>query len=781
MKSYLRFLSRNKLYTAIEVVGLSVALAFMIILGSILIDKSQVNDNIKDADEIYSLAYMGDYSMIGQFGAVGTFLAEIPMIKETCRFSVSREVKLRTEEGENLVVTPMEVSSNFFSFFGIELTDGDEQQALKVNGEEMPFVSSGIAAFHGTRNVENDPLKARGNVVLAQHLANALYPDRNPIGKTISLHADWDIRGTYTITGVAEGLGKCVLPECDLYISFHNPPAHRDSYMFKPYSKKDIGKIREIIRNHKPTERFAQLCFSATEIIPFEDIKNGNLLAPTYRYISNPKFTSAFTLICIIILAFSLLNYISLTVAFSRFRLVESATRALLGTSRWEIIFRGFAESLILVVSSCMTAVLLIIALQPSLENFFHLELQPLCNPAVIFAIVAVALLTALCAGGINYMISSRYRPIDVIKGESRYHDKAILGKLFIGLQGTICVAAVIFGIGIMLQTRELIDYQVGYNTENIISIQGDDRTYVSYKDELKSLHFVEKVGCTLSEFIKYGEGMVKRGETTTWYMTCDRTAFDMLGFKVSEYLDVPEMISSEMYINQTGWELYKSSDTSDSPNRYIGVLEDFHLGNIKEIDKSKTIFEVRIDEPMVEWIGSNILVKVSGDQYEARDAIRKFYTEKGLYSETLYIYTLEECIKANYEDENRMMRLVGVFALICMIMTGLAVIALSSYYAQMNRHDTAVRKVFGISRHEVFWKTVWGFVAPVLIGAGIAIPLSYIYFGRWLEAYPVRIENSPAIYIAALVIVLTVTIGTVILQALRLMRTNPAEALKKE
>ena len=144
-------------------------------------------------------------------------------------------------------------------------------------------------------------------------------------------------------------------------------------------------------------------------------------------------------------------------------------------------------------------------------------------------------------------------------------------------------------------------------------------------------------------------------------------------------------------------------------------------------------------------------------------------------------IYTLEECIKANYEDENRMMRLVGVFALICMIMTGLAVIALSSYYAQMNRHDTAVRKVFGISRHEVFWKTVWGFVAPVLIGAGIAIPLSYIYFGRWLEAYPVRIENSPAIYIAALVIVLTVTIGTVILQALRLMRTNPAEALKKE
>lgn len=73
MKSYLRFLSRNKLYTAIEVVRLSFALAFLIVLGSILIDKSQVNDNIKDADEIYSLAYTDDDTSIGQFGAVESF------------------------------------------------------------------------------------------------------------------------------------------------------------------------------------------------------------------------------------------------------------------------------------------------------------------------------------------------------------------------------------------------------------------------------------------------------------------------------------------------------------------------------------------------------------------------------------------------------------------------------------------------------------------------------------------------------------------------------------
>ena len=154
---------------------------------------------------------------------------------------------------------------------------------------------------------------------------------------------------------------------------------------------------------------------------------------------------------------------------------------------------------------------------------------------------------------------------------------------------------------------------------------------------------------------------------------------------------------------------------------------------------------------------------------------------DKGLYDERLNINTLEECMMLNFADENRMMRLIAVFALICMIMTALAIIALSSYYAQTKRHDTAVRKVFGVSRKQIFWRTVWGFIYPVLIGAAVALPVSYFYMERWLQNYLVRIDNSPAIYLGALALVLLVTLSAVIIQALRLMRTNPAEALKKE
>lgn len=783
MKSYLRFLSRNKLYTAIEVVGLSLALAFLIVLGSILIEKSQVNDDIKYADEIYSLATTGEYASIGHYGSVGSFLDQIPMVKEWCRFSPARQVKMKKENGDSLLVSPMEVTSNFFSFFGIDLIHGDQEQALKINGKERPFVSAGGGAFAlaGPSDMDSKPLEPRGHVVLSKHLADAVFPDEHPIGKSISLHAEGDIRGTYTITGIAEELGKCILPDADLYISFCEPPYHRNGWMFKPDSKKNVKAILNLIRNHKTGDEYGDRDFQQTDIIPFEDIKDGKIRAYNYQNISDPKFSNAFSIICIVILAFALLNYISLTVAFSRFRLKEAATRSLLGTSGREIVLRGFAEALILVGSSCVLAVLLILAFQNELTSFFGIEIRPLGNASVVVAIVITAVLTAACASGINFMINRRYRPIDVIRGESRYHDKAVMGKIFIGFQSAICIATVIFGIGIMMQTKKMTDYPVGYNMENIIQINGDEKSYMNYKDELRNLHFVEDIGCTGGDFIQYAHVQKLEEEVDWCILVCDQPAFDMLGFKVKEYLDVSMMLDKQTYLTESSYELHNSLKKIDWSGRIVGILEDLHLGNIKEVVKSKTIFDVRIDESYIEWVGRNLLVKVSGDQYEARDAIRQFYMDKGLYNEQLRIHTLEEWAMMNYEDESRMMRLIAVFAIISMLMTALAIIALSSYYAQTKKHDTAVRKVFGISRGDVFWKTAWGFIAPVLIGAAVTIPLTYACFGRWLQAYPIRIANSPVIYLSALCIVLFVTLATVTLQALRLMRTNPAEALKKE
>ena len=113
--------------------------------------------------------------------------------------------------------------------------------------------------------------------------------------------------------------------------------------------------------------------------------------------------------------------------------------------------------------------------------------------------------------------------------------------------------------------------------------------------------------------------------------------------------------------------------------------------------------------------------------------------------------------------------------------MTILTIAGLSSYHVKANEKDNAIRNVFGCSKRELVRKITMGFVLPVIISAIVAIPVAYTVIGRWLEGYVIRTENSPIIYIGAFTIVLAVVLAAILLQTLRLMRTNPAESLKKE
>lgn len=124
---------------------------------------------------------------------------------------------------------------------------------------------------------------------------------------------------------------------------------------------------------------------------------------------------------------------------------------------------------------------------------------------------------------------------------------------------------------------------------------------------------------------------------------------------------------------------------------------------------------------------------------------------------------------------------MTAVFSLLNILMTIMAIVALSGYYAQMQTKDVAIRKSFGCSRRKVFYDTVLGFIWPVAAAALPAIPATWYFIRNWLSKYPVQIENSVWIYVSALAIVLLVVTASMAVQAARLMRTNPAEVLKKE
>lgn len=110
-----------------------------------------------------------------------------------------------------------------------------------------------------------------------------------------------------------------------------------------------------------------------------------------------------------------------------------------------------------------------------------------------------------------------------------------------------------------------------------------------------------------------------------------------------------------------------------------------------------------------------------------------------------------------------------------------MTIVGLSSYHAKTSEKDNAVRNVFGCSKGELVRNITFNFVLPVLLAAMVAIPVAYVVIGRWLEGYAVRTDNSPLIYAGALGVVLACVVAAILLQAFQMVRTNPAQVLKKE
>ena len=253
-----------------------------------------------------------------------------------------------------------------------------------------------------------------------------------------------------------------------------------------------------------------------------------------------------------------------------------------------------------------------------------------------------------------------------------------------------------------------------------------------------------------------------------------------MLGIDIIEKYDN----NMEMFFTQSSYEtiasMFESNgvEKDDMKHVYDGIVSDFRFGNAATVLDGVTCVSIS-EGQRIGWL----LIEAEGDAVEAKKMIAKAFKEAmgDRFCSSEPVRMIREIVKESFTSERHSYMIIGAFSLLCILLTIMALTALSGYYAHMRTQDPAVRKVFGISRGDVFWKTVWGFIAPVLIGSIAAAPLAYAYVGRWLQAYPVRIGNSPTIYLAALAIVLLVTLATVTLQALRLMRTNPAEALKKE
>ena len=214
------------------------------------------------------------------------------------------------------------------------------------------------------------------------------------------------------------------------------------------------------------------------------------------------------------------------------------------------------------------------------------------------------------------------------------------------------------------------------------------------------------------------------------------------------------------------------------------GIIEDYHKGTantqtrggfldiawIKEMEKEEDFRILR-----------TLVVKVSGDENKAENDIKAFYKSKGFSEDEIVVKTYNKMISDLYYSEQQDLKLIAVFTMLTLLLTILAMFAMSTYNARQHSKEAALKKVMGSSRLQLFIETSSGFIKSVGISIIIALPITWVAVSKWLEGYSYRIDNPVYVYIIAIMVMLLIALLSISWQMIKLMNTNPVKSLKAE
>lgn len=781
MKSYFRFLSRNKLYTTIEVFGMAIAIAFVVFIGSFVIREYNTDSDIKKQGNIYighsERLFFGSATIKEQLEG------KFPEVEDMCRMMnthIFGGLKMTFQAGDYTDRQKASiVDENFFRFFPFPLEAGTPESVLKE----------------------------KNSIVISRTFANKVFGKEDPIGKSIKI----DVNGNtanLNITGIFSDFKNTIFysPEIiyridlvkDLDSSLVGNGNGSTVLFIKAAEGTDIqsleNKMEEVVR--KEDFLYVYGLYKDFLLTPFDKISYSAVEATApFEGLIDASFIKLFTAAGIFLLLFAVLNYISLTVAQTGFRAKEMASRRLLGTQQSGIIARYISESFILTVISFAFALIFVKLISPHLSELIGKEISPLKDMGwmeILFIIVLLVVLSVL-SGIIPALLVSKYKPIDVVRGNFARTSKMTLGKILIGFQSGVAFITLGLSAVMFIQLKHMTEKPMGYEKENRISIQNASKPSDYHIEELKSLACVEKVGWLQFEPMTLGTSGTSfkiNGIDQKFDMYYgDQSAFEILGFKVlrknGEALNqcawLPESTMRALGLN---YDCTQVNLDSGGMFPVCGILEDYHKGTantqtrggflniawIKEMEKEEDFRILR-----------TLVIKVSGDENKAENEIKAFYKSKGFSEDEIVVKTYNKMISDLYYSEQQDLKLIAVFTMLTLLLTILAMFAMSTYYARQHSKEAALKKVMGSSRLQLFIETSSGFIKSVGISIIIALPVTWIAVSKWLEGYSYRIDNPVYVYIIDAVIMIVIALLSISWQMIKLMNTNPVKSLKNE
>ena len=811
-KTAWRNIIKNKTFSIINITGLSVSVAFCLLLFFYIRDEQSYDSFHAKKDHLFRLEMTDTRPPLGPVKKKGlfSFLSKgddmrndlgfplivaanlqntFPEIKSITRFHDDWSDIIKTNIGAYRERSILYADSNFFSNFSFHLLQGDPETVL------------------------NSP----GNIVISASLAKKYFGNLNPVGKTIQLITD--TTHTYIISGVAEDAPHNSSIQYSVVMPLLSYPDYRNdinvgfnhasySYIVELATTVDYKKF-EAKMNKWVSDYFKSFIDNYAKHNANHDSKNFrwylrpladahyNASAGWGHYTDVNKMYQL-TCLVIIILLIAALNYVLLGISNAASRSQEIGVRKVLGAKRISVITQFWIETLIVtgiavVIGFILTQLLLplfnsVMDVQISFSNFSSLN--------IVAALILLTLILSVAAGYYPALLISKAKPALVIKNIQTFKINPRLSKVMVVVQYTSCVVLIIAALIINRQMNYINNKYLGFDKDQVLMVNNpkSDSSYTKQLTERLQAFAQSQPG--ISEFSAMSGSLY--GSFNTYEFTLNGTNqlakeldvyynyFDVLGIKLLQgrffskafSLDTSGSIKP-IIVNETLFKMLGKDAKVGVYNQpldatIIGVVKDYNFENLSQkIEPEEHSLETK-------YLGTFMFKVKAGNMQNVIASLQKQWKE--ISDNYPFEYTfLDQNIAEMYDTDLHWQKIIQASCFFAIFIACMGLFGLSAINAINRTKEIGIRKVLGATVKDIVTTLSSSFIAMISISIVIAIPIAWWVMNNWLEDFAYRINIKWWMFAIAGAIALLIALITISFQAIKAAIANPVKSLRTE
>jgi len=801
-----RNLQRNKIYSLINIAGLTIGLTACLLVATVVLDDLSYDHHWKNSDNIYRIITINksnknavEKSSQSYTGLGPSLKKDFPEVKEYCRmWAAKRRLKIGPDQ-DGVIINSLSAEPSVWNVLDFKIVEGKPQSFVR----------------------------GYKNLVITEKFKKQYYSNSDPVGKTLTNIPEFGKADNYVITGVIKDIPSNSVLRGDV-IEIHQFSSFDDILqakgfggyteqylLLKPGTHIDAftGKVNNWLSNYIINKQMRYSLY----LQPLKDIylKSTDLsgYSPVQGDIHNVYIFSG---VAVLLLIIACINFVNLTTARALKRLREAGIRKILGAGKGVLIAQFLFESLLFFFISFVLAMVLYSIFLKYVEIYLgHNLTLALQSNFFLFAITsAIVLIVSILTGIYPAFLISAQNPVSTLKGKiSTSIGSNLLRRGLVVFQFSISVVVLIVTVIVQSQLHFMDNKDLGFDKNNLLHLNdiswGGKNN--AFKQQVLALPGVENATVT-SWYPSSGSGGYmsttiddpnqKNNKIKAWYINADFDFISTLKLHISKGRSLDPKLSTDA-VNTDSLMAKSMDELQAAQNKQPVVISAFtaRMLNIKDLNKGiKGILGVPVGvvndfnneslktdmKPVfisasrsLEY-GSMLIRVHPGSEKQVIDGLYKIWQKT--FPDKVFQYDwIDNLLQDQYKSEHKLQQLFTLFSFLILSLAALGLFGLTTFMAELRVKEMGIRKVLGASVAGISASLSKDFVKLVVLAILIASPIAWCFMNKWLHNYAYRIHMHWWIFAFSGVFAVFIAVVTISYQTIKAATANPVKSLRSE